>query len=209
LLKQKDIDIHAASSSKATPLHDAAAAGSTGLVQLLLLQKGASPTDSSAGYPPLHAACQGASSGQTCMPVVELLLQAAPEQLQQQVSYDLCTSLVQLHQLVGLNAADAVPNSLLSALACNDPDQSVCNSPHAVKSKCSRRAVSALAKHMCQDAMHAAPSTLKMLCCLQDAAGFTALMRLLQRGMWADARQLLAKGDCNLNAQVCTVQPYG
>jgi hypothetical protein len=27
-------------------------------------------------------------------------------------------------------------------------------------------------------------------------------MRLLQRGCWADARQLLVKGDCNINAQV-------
>uniref|UniRef100_A0A383VC11 Uncharacterized protein n=1 Tax=Tetradesmus obliquus TaxID=3088 RepID=A0A383VC11_TETOB len=121
LLKQKDIDIQAASSSKATPLHEAAAAGNTALVQLLL-QKGACPTDSSPGYPPLHAACQGASSsGQARMPVVELLLQAASEQLQQ-----------------------------------------------------------------------------------QDAAGFTALMRLLQRGMWSDARQLLAAGDCSLNAQAPT-----
>jgi ankyrin repeat protein len=85
LLKQKDVDIQAASNSKATPLHEAAAARNTGLVQLLL-QKGASAVDSSPGYPPLHAACQGCSCGQTCMPVVELLLQAAPEQLQQQVS---------------------------------------------------------------------------------------------------------------------------
>ncbi|WIA35240.1 hypothetical protein OEZ86_003701 [Tetradesmus obliquus] len=37
-----------------------------------------------------------------------------------------------------------------------------------------------------------------------DAAGFTALMRLLQRGMWSDARQLLAAGDCSLNAQAPT-----
>lgn len=45
-------------------------------------------------------------------------------------------------------------------------------------------------------------------CCLQDAAGFTALMRLLQRGMWSDARQLLAAGDCSLNAQVRAVLLY-
>jgi hypothetical protein len=85
LLKQKDSDIQAANNSKATPLHEAAAARNTGLVQLLL-QKGASTTDCSPGYSPLHAACLDCSSGQTCMPVVELLLQAAPEQLQQPVS---------------------------------------------------------------------------------------------------------------------------
>lgn len=42
----------------------------------------------------------------------------------------------------------------------------------------------------------------KLLLCWQDATGFTPLMRLLQRGAWADASELLGRGDCNINAQV-------
>lgn len=35
---------------------------------------------------------------------------------------------------------------------------------------------------------------------LQDASGCTALMQLIQAGKLSDARALLSKGDCNVNA---------
>lgn len=58
LLKQPGINIHAASNSKATPLHEAAAAGNIPLLQLLL-QHGAQPQDITPGFSILHAACMG------------------------------------------------------------------------------------------------------------------------------------------------------
>eukprot|EP00878_Enallax_costatus_P033545 GHUV01037052.1.p1 GENE.GHUV01037052.1~~GHUV01037052.1.p1 ORF type:complete len:195 (+),score=50.77 GHUV01037052.1:587-1171(+) len=84
LLKQKTINLQAQADNKATPLHEAAAAGNIRLLQLLL-SKGANAADSGSGYSALHAACQGCSSTQTCMPVVDVLLQQAPELLGQQV----------------------------------------------------------------------------------------------------------------------------
>lgn len=40
-------------------------------------------------------------------------------------------------------------------------------------------------------------------CCLvqSTASSFTPLMELLQQGLWADAKQLLSRGDCNVNAR--------
>lgn len=84
LLKQKGINLHSQSDNKATPLHEAAAVGHTQLVHLLLTT-GANACNTSSGFSALHAACQGCSGTPSFIPVVDLLLQQAPELLGQQV----------------------------------------------------------------------------------------------------------------------------
>jgi ankyrin repeat protein len=84
LLKQPGIDVHASSKFKATPLHEAAAAGNAPLLQILL-KRGAQVQDSTSGFTPLHAACMG-----SCMrPPAPAAMPAQPAGIQDPVLQDI------------------------------------------------------------------------------------------------------------------------
>lgn len=80
LLRQPGIDIHAtASSTNATPVHEAAAAGNSALLQLLL-QHGADPQGAASGYTALHAACMGSCTTPHAATPAQAILTSQPLQ---------------------------------------------------------------------------------------------------------------------------------